>query len=214
MKKTIKKKDHERLDDANIERVIELLNAEKPITKKAACEILNISNNTTRLNKIIEDYKERKERRKRNFAKNRGRPLDPLEKKNIINWYLQGYNITDLSEMLYRPPTRIKDVLDEVGVPERARGDDAHRATLLPTQAVRDSFNVGEYVWSARYHSVAEIMKDRGKTRDGLSNAYQIYVYEKTEHRGRGGFYADQRAEDLGSLSHLSEYIDAEKMTF
>jgi len=127
LKKTIKKKDHERLEDSNIERVIELLNAEKPITKKAACEILNISNNTTRLNKIIEDYHERKERRKRNFAKNRGRPLDDFEKKNIVNWYLQGNNITELSEMLYRPPTRIKEVLDKVGVPERARGDDAHQ---------------------------------------------------------------------------------------
>lgn len=212
--KTIKKKDHERLDDANIERVIELLNAEKPITKKAACEILNISNNSTRLARIIEDYEERKERRKRNFAKNRGRPLDDLEKKNIINWYLQGNNITELSEMMYRPAARIKQVLEEAGVPERAKGDEAHRATLLPEQSLRESFTVGEYVWSARFHSIAEIMKEHGKTKDNLSNAYRIYVYEKTEHAKRGGFYADQRAEDLGSLSHLSQYIDAEKMTF
>ena len=53
-----KKKDYEKLTDANIKHVIELLEAEKPITKKEACGILNISYNTTRLNNIIQEYKE------------------------------------------------------------------------------------------------------------------------------------------------------------
>ena len=38
-----RKRDHEKLDEANLNRVIELLEGEKPITKKVACEMLNIS---------------------------------------------------------------------------------------------------------------------------------------------------------------------------
>ena len=51
----IKTRKHENLTETNIQHVMELLNADSPITKKEACSILNISYNTTRLNKIIED---------------------------------------------------------------------------------------------------------------------------------------------------------------
>ena len=54
----IKKRDYEKLDDANIERVIAALNDPSPITKKSACEMLNISYNTTRLNNIIAEHEE------------------------------------------------------------------------------------------------------------------------------------------------------------
>ena len=68
-KRGVKKKDGEKLDDANIERVIGLLNQEKPITKKAACEALNISYNSTRLTRIIDEYHERKERRRKTLQR-------------------------------------------------------------------------------------------------------------------------------------------------
>ena len=51
-------KKHENLSEANISKVISLLEGEKPITKKEACGILNIAYNTTRLNKIITEHKE------------------------------------------------------------------------------------------------------------------------------------------------------------
>jgi hypothetical protein len=44
----VRKKREEKLSEANINKVIELLAAEKPITKKEACEILHIAYNTTR----------------------------------------------------------------------------------------------------------------------------------------------------------------------
>ena len=50
-------KKHENLTKANIAKVIDLLEAEKPITKKEACSILNITYNTTRLGNIITEYK-------------------------------------------------------------------------------------------------------------------------------------------------------------
>ena len=39
----MQEEEHEKLEDSNIEHVITLLNAVPPITKKEACEILNIS---------------------------------------------------------------------------------------------------------------------------------------------------------------------------
>jgi hypothetical protein len=61
----IKKRAYEKLDDNNIQRVIDALNSKEPITKKVACEMLNISYNTTRLSKIIASYHEEKAYRQR-----------------------------------------------------------------------------------------------------------------------------------------------------
>lgn len=52
--KRVKVKEGEKLTPSNIEKVIGLLEIEKPISKKDACELLNISYNTTRLARIIE----------------------------------------------------------------------------------------------------------------------------------------------------------------
>ena len=65
----IKKQEHERLDDATLSRVVSLLEQDKPITKKVACEMLNISYNTTRLNRIIQEYKDRLEFTKRRIKR-------------------------------------------------------------------------------------------------------------------------------------------------
>jgi hypothetical protein len=208
----IKKKDGEKLDDANILKVKELLEAEKPITKKEACQILNISYNSSRLQRIIDEYDERQERRKKNFAANRGRSLDVGEIKRIISWYLEGYEVSHLQEMLYRPASKIKWVLEHYGVPIRTRGEEARLISLIPEQARRETFDIGSFVWHAPHQAVCEVMKDYGVTKDGLSKVYQVYVYEKTEHARRGGRYDFVRAEDLGSLEHLNEFIDAEAL--
>ena len=67
-------KKHENLTKANIAKVIELLEAEKPITKKEACGILNITYNTTRLGNIIAEHKSDIERTAKMKAKLRGTP--------------------------------------------------------------------------------------------------------------------------------------------
>ena len=68
----MKKKEYEKLTPSNIQHVIELLSKERPITKKEACEILNISYNTTRLNKIIDEFTERNEYRAKRKAQLKG----------------------------------------------------------------------------------------------------------------------------------------------
>jgi len=65
----VKVKDSEKLDPSNIRHVINLLESDKPITKKEACSLLRISYNTTRLGNIITGYKERQEIIKRLRAK-------------------------------------------------------------------------------------------------------------------------------------------------
>ena len=71
--KTIRKKGHEKLDDANLQRVLEYLKAEQPITKKEACAMLNITYNTTRLSSIMTDFEDTLAFRAKRKAQNRGR---------------------------------------------------------------------------------------------------------------------------------------------
>ena len=51
----VRQKKHEKLDETTLNKVVFLLEQPNPITKKEACEILNITYNTTRLNKILAD---------------------------------------------------------------------------------------------------------------------------------------------------------------
>ena len=64
MTHVIKKKSYEKLSDSNIKYVVGLLSGDSPITKKEACNILNISYNTTRLNAILESYQDYKLKKK------------------------------------------------------------------------------------------------------------------------------------------------------
>ena len=86
----VRKKREEKLSEANINKVIELLSVEKPITKKEACEILHISYNTTRLNKIILDHKEKLEVRAKRKAQSKGRDEAEAEKRCRVKHYLHG----------------------------------------------------------------------------------------------------------------------------
>ena len=67
----IKAKSHERLEPANVSKVITLLDGDEGITKKEACEILNIRYNTTRLQRIIDDYNEVWEYKEKRRSQNR-----------------------------------------------------------------------------------------------------------------------------------------------
>ena len=66
--RTIRKKGHEKLDDANLQRVLDHLNADQPITKKEACSMLNITYNTTRLNSIMTDFDETMQYREKRIS--------------------------------------------------------------------------------------------------------------------------------------------------
>jgi len=245
----VKKKDYENLSPQNIEKVKMLLNPRsaqatedstttvslKPITKKEACDILNIAYNTTRLSKIIEEYDERKAYTKKRKAVLRGRPATDAEISEACTGFLQGGTITDIAKFLYRSPGFVRAILERVGVPQRPSNKEERLvAHYFPDECVSDDFACGEIAWSATYHSTV-IVKDRltpeylsGKK--GMTSfdyegkygcpCYSIYVVQKTDSEDTfftsvqsGGFFAYAPAYELGKLQHLKEYgVNLEKL--
>lgn len=225
MARGIKKKDYENITDTSVRKVIALLSDEKPITKKEACEILNISYNTTRLNKIIEDYHTRQSYIKKRKEQLRGKPASQQEIAAIVLGYLKGESMADISKSSYRSVAFCKNVIESVGVPSRNLEEDKWKAEALPDQCVATQFDIGDIVWSARYHTAAiiknELNKEYIQSRPGYSQetdyeakygskCYQIYVLTQSDEDSlnstNAGFYAVSAAYDLGSLEHLKKF--------
>lgn len=212
--KRVKVKVGEKLTNDNIERVIKLLNQPKPITKKEACEVLNISYNTSRLATIIENYQARQESDSKRRAANRGKPASPDEIKSVITEYLGGATVSDIANGLYRSTTFVRNIIETVGVPQRGVGEDYFNFSPLPEQCISDSFEVNEIAWSARHQGPCVIDKVLGKTKDGLANLYRVYVIEAFDAPdkiyvrswGLPGAYSYQPAFELGRLEHLRQY--------
>lgn len=210
----VKAKEHENLTEANIKKVIELLSAEKPISKKEACEILNISYNTTRLAKIIEEYKEGEAELQRRRAANRGKPASPYEIQAVIEGYLDGDSVADIAKRIYRSPTFVKEVIDGVGVPQKVVGADYRYPGIIPEQCAREEFEPGQIVWHARRHCMAIVLEQKHNVKNKEFNYYQVYVIEPIEeispyfpqYQGYGGYYDGAYAYDLGCLDHLKQY--------
>ena len=114
-----RKRQHEKLDEANLDRVIGLLEGEQPITKKVACEMLNISYNTTRLGSIIAEHKDIMEYRATRKAQNRGRKATDLEKRDAIERYLNGQTVSEIAKGMFRSTTFIRNLIDNIGVPQK-----------------------------------------------------------------------------------------------
>lgn len=221
--KRIKKQDHEKLTSENIKKVISLLEAEKPISKKEACEILNISYNTTRLANIIEDFRSREAYTASRKAINKGKPATKEEIQYAVTEYLAGGKISNIAAQLYRSAGFIKNIIERVGVPQRD-GDSLNGVDILPEQCITDHFSKGEVVWSSHYHTTAivgeELTIEFQSRKKGMAitdyeakygcKAYQIYVTESVENESNyfptvtsGGFFAYALACELGSLRHL-----------
>lgn len=224
----IKKKKYEKLDDTNIKRVIAALEGETPVTKKEACEMLNISYNTTRLSKIIANFREEQEYRKKRMSKNRGRPASKDELKEMIEMYLDGQTVTDIAKYMYRSPAFIKGNLDRIGVPTKVAIGEKF---IVPDECVKYEFEVGEWVWfqdnrpDVRGGHAGKITKDLGTHEKRLGHAYTIDYWIPME--WQEGFWVpwwagikrvkgwtSAKAEDLASIQHLvDEYkINEEKL--
>jgi hypothetical protein len=214
-KSKVKAKEHENLSEANIKKVIELLEAEKPISKKDACEILNISYNTTRLTKIIETHKEEIAELQRRRAANRGKAASPYEIQTVIEGYLDGDAVTDIAKRIYRSTNFVKEVIDTVGVPQKVVGANYWQPGIIPEQCAREEFERGQVVWHARRHCMAIVLERKHSVSDKhIANYYQVYIIEPIEeispyfpqYQGYGGYYDGAYAYDLGCLDHLKEY--------
>lgn len=191
--------EEELMTDANIAKVIRLLEpaeeGAKPITKKDACQILGMAYNTTRLATIIQQYKDKQARDKKFRAEKRGKPITEGELQFIISEYLDGGTIDAISKSIHRSAGWVKQVLEQYSVPIRTPGHSYFDPQLIPEGAVRDRFNVGEVVYSARYDVLAKITSEKLDPKHG-------YIYSMWL-KGNWQQNAYQPAYELASLEHL-----------
>ena len=196
-----RKQDNDRLTDANIARVIQLLNpaegsTEKPITKKLACEILGITYSGAKLQQVIENYEAKIEREKRFRAEKRGKPASVDEVQSVISDYLKGEPVNTIAKGLYRGTTFVKAILDEYAVPIRQSSHNYFKPELLPEGGMRDRFDIGEIVYSARYDSPAKIISESDHPVWG--KVYRVWLLAEEWQQ-----YANTPACELGSLEHI-----------
>ena len=209
----IKAKTHEKLTETNIAHVIELLSAEKPITKKEACSILNISYNTTRLARIIQEHKETVEFRERRKAYNKGKGATEMEIKQVVNFYLDGSNVSDIAKSLF-----IKAIIDRLGIPQKLAMTDyaGRRSAMLPEQCVAEEFEEGERVWAVRQNYPAVVQRLLGTDKKTGVNTYLVCTIEATQedlkdtyfpHLSFAGKQYCLASYEMGSLRHLQKYL-------
>ena len=167
MTRKIRAKDGEKLTKDNIKLVIELLGQDKPITKKFACETLNITYNTTRLNRIIEDYIAELEYVKTMRAKLRSQPISNAEAKEIVEGYLSGDALSYLCETTFRSVDKIKSVLTKYNIPFRSEEQDYFNSAMVADKALSQTYEEGDLVYAARYNSPAYIRALFSKADDG-----------------------------------------------
>ena len=196
MARRVKVKDSEKLDDNNVKYVTELLESNKPITKKEACSILRISYNTARLGNIIAGYKERAATEARLRAKNRGKSATDTEVVRAIEEYLNGDSISEIAKFMYRSSSFIKGIIRKFNVPVRSAASNYFSPELLPDEVLSEDYKPGELVWSARYNTTA-IVDKLVQTQEEHGNIYRIWTLGKNQR------YAAQPWYELGKLEHL-----------
>ena len=162
---SIRQKEYEKLSSTNIQKVVDLLNQDDPITKKEACEILNIRYNTTRLQRIIDDHLELWEYKNRRKEQKKGTGATSDEISEVLQMYIDGDNISSIATSLYRSNAFVKAVIQRVGIPERLSKEQhskcyKHKYAMLPEECVSDSFEDGELVWSVRDIGIAKILRE------------------------------------------------------
>ena len=195
--------EEEKMTDANIARVILLLEPDeegtKPITKKLACELLGMTYNTTRLASVLAEFKERKAKERERRAAKRGKPAQPDEVQYVIQDYINGETIDSISKSLYRSTQFVKGILEKYAVPIRSAKHDYFKPELIPFEAVRERFEPGQVVYSARYDSAA-IVEAEIECSPKHGWVYRIWLKADKWRQ-----YAYQPASELASLEHLKE---------
>ena len=186
--------------------------------------MLNIAYNTTRLQRIIDDYQDKIEYREVRKKQNRGRGATNEEIREAVERYLSGDSIAEIAKGLFRSSGFVRSLIERVGVPkvERESG-----ISILPESCIGESFAPGAIVWSAVYHKPArvdyELSIDYQAEKAGFSDVnyekkygskcYAIYIMEEVREEAdkwanidKGGYAAYSLAYDLGKLSHLEKY--------
>lgn len=196
------------IEESKIKLVIQKLEeAEKPITKKEACGILGITYNTTRLQNIIDEFKQRKETEKKlRKIVRKTKPSEP-ELKEIVEGYLNGEPYSEISKSTHRTVGQIKRILESFFLPERHTGADYFNNVLsIPPESLAEDYLPGDLVFSARYNCLAEITKELSIHKDH-GTCYRIFLFGKEQQ------YACQPFYELLDLRELNARFNLKPLT-
>lgn len=171
----IKVKEGEDLSPSNVQRVIDALESSSPITKKAACEMLKISYNTSRLAKIIEEYQGRVDFVKKRKQQMRNKPIDDMDRQQIVQEYLSGTSITNIAESVYRSAQVVKNILKFYNIPIRNKAYSYFDPVFLEDDSTAEDYVYGDLVFSARYNAPAYI-GPISKQSDEHGTVYRIWI--------------------------------------
>ena len=83
--------------------------------------MLNIAYNTTRLQRIIDDYQDKVEYRALRKKQNRGRAAQMQKFVKQLNDTLQGDSIAEIAAGLFRSAGFVRSLIERVGVPSHIR---------------------------------------------------------------------------------------------
>jgi molybdenum-dependent DNA-binding transcriptional regulator ModE len=166
-------------------------------TKKAACEILGINYNTTRLGNLLEEFKNKEAITQELRRKKRGTSVSNDELLTMISMYFEEESIANIAARTHRSEALVKIQLENSGAMLRKfSAIDPLNPPELPELCIKEDFQIGEIVWVAAYNCTGEV-KGEAKTKLG-EKAYKVYLLESSMHR-----YVYQPWYDLGSLDHL-----------
>lgn len=191
MARSVKLKAYEQVTPENIRKVLALLEAGG--TKREACTILSITYNTSRLQRILDEYVRRDKVEKELRARKRGTPVELEEALQIIKEYLETASVDAVSKAFYRSRDSINRVLDTYGAKLYGNKGSYFNPSYLPDQCVVSELQEGQYVWAARYNMLAKVRKEE------TPGVYVIRVYGKYS---RDSY---QEIDNLGSLKHLED---------
>ena len=173
----VKSKSHEKLSFDNIEKVIGFLEQDNPITKKEACNILNIRYNTTRLQKILNEHEDTKQFRETRKNQNKGKAASRDEIRSVVQYYLDGENVSSIANSIYRSAAFVKNIVERLGVPQKLADSDYEgmRKSMLPEECVAEEFEYNEKVWYPRKNKFALVKAEITQLYQSQRAGYACY---------------------------------------
>lgn len=188
----VKQKDYEDFSDEKVLKVIAML--ENKETKKACCDVLGMSYNTSRLSRIIQEYQDKVTLLKTQKAKLRGTAVSKEDCSYTVQAYLNGEPLNEIANNIFRSIAVVKNILIRYNVPLRSAGSSYFDPVFLK-QEPADDYVAGDLVYSARYITPAVIVK---KMKDEV---YRIYLQGSNEQ------YAYQPYYELGDLRKIQKEL-------
>ena len=141
-----------------------------------------------------------------------------MEIKQVVNFYLDGSNVSDIAKSLYRSPAFIKAIIDRLGIPQKLSMTDyeGRRNAMLPEQCVAEEFQIEEKIWAVRQNYPAIVQKHLGTNKETGIHTYLVMTIECTQedlkdtyfpHLPHAGKQYCLASYEMGSLRHLQKYL-------